>query len=416
MRNVVIFLFALVLFSAPAAAGGLEVGEAGGGFTLKSGDGTVSLAGILEPDDVRAAVVYITSYTCPYSLRADRDLKTMLTPYSSKGVRFVGIFPNMQETAEGVAAHAAEQEFTHPMLRDPGGAVARACGAEVTPTFFLFDKAGILRYRGNLGSLAAAMDAVLAGSAVANPRTPATGCTVKWPEVKTPGGGTFTGPPGARPPRETPRQGPPDPEQPELSRDARKWLKKMIKGLASEDPLVVRSASAAIMSYGPPAIPQLQAALEEAEEGPARRNLSRLIEGLSSRRRPGAGRGQPGAGRGRPGAGRGQPGGRFGGSFLDRQRERIQGAIDLTAEQKSRFDELFNSLKARERELRQMAEEGNREGLREGFRQLMTDAEAGLAGILTEEQRGKLEEMRRGFRPGPGGGRRGPGGDRGRER
>jgi Spy/CpxP family protein refolding chaperone len=322
----------------------------------------------------------------------------------------VAIYPNQHESAEGVAEYAGKHGFTHLMLRDPDGAVARSFGAEVTPTFFLFDKTGYLRYRGNLGGLVAAMDAVLEGRDVAKATTLATGCTVKWPEAKvqTPEGGTYVGPEGERPPREVPREGPVDPEPPALSQDARKWLKKTIKALGSEDPLVVRSASAAIMSFGPPAMPHLREALDAMEEGPARERLGRLVRQLGAMRRPGAG---AAAGPGQPGGRR--PGGRFRGSFLDRQREWLTNAVELTEEQQKQVDELYAGLKKREEELRKMAEGGDREGMREGFRTLMMDAQAGLAEILTEEQRQKLEEARRGMR---GGGRRGPGGRRERDR
>lgn len=175
MRSTAIFLLALALLTLPVAAGGLEVGKAGGEFTLANGDATVSLSGILELDDARMAVVYIASYTCPSSLRADQDLKPMLAPYSGQGVRFVGIYPNQQETGEGVAEYAGKQGFTHLMLRDPDAAVARSFGAEVTPTFFLFDKTGYLRYRGNLGGLATAMDAVRGGMRGGDRRGPGGG-------------------------------------------------------------------------------------------------------------------------------------------------------------------------------------------------------------------------------------------------
>ena len=400
MTRLTIFLLALALLSAPVLAGGLEVGKAGGGFSLTHGDETVTLSGILEKSDTKAVVVCIASYTCPYSLRADRELKPLLPTYAERGVRYLAIYPNKHENDEGLSTYGKKQEFKHLMLRDPDGAVARSFGAEVTPTFFLFDKTGFLQYRGNLASLGAAMDAVLEGTAVAKSRSPATGCTVKWPEAVT--AGRTEDPEGVVPPREGPREGPRDPGPPALSQPARKWLKKLIKGLRSEDPMVVRSVSAAILVLGPAAMPQLRGALEDAEE-PARRHLTQLVERLSAGGRPGM----------RP-AGRG-PGGRPRGSFLDRRRQMIERTIDLTDEQKQQVADLYDRLKARERKLQEAAEGGDRSSMREGYRQLMTDSQSGLAEILTEEQLSTLEESRGGFRGGPGGGRRGPGGG-GRER
>jgi Spy/CpxP family protein refolding chaperone len=406
MTRVTIFLLALALalLSAPALAGGLEVGKAGGGFTLKHGDETVTLSGVLEHSDTKAVVVCIASYTCPYSLRADRELKPMLPDWAGRGVRFVAIYPNKHENDEGLSTYAGKQEFKHLMLRDADGAVARSFGAEVTPTFFLFDKTGFLQYRGNLASLGAAMDAVLEGSAVAKSMSPAKGCTVKWPEAET--AGRNEGPEGEVPPREVPREGPRDPKPPALSQPAQKWLKKLIKGLRSEDPMVVRSASAAILALGPAAMPQLKAALEIAEE-PARRHLAQIVDRLAAGGRPGMGPGRQPGGR--------QPGGRARGSFLTRHREMIERTIDLTDEQKQQVADLYDRLKVRERELQEAAEGGDRSSMREGYRQLMADSQSGLAEILTEEQLSTLEESRGGFRGGPGGGRRGPGGG-GRER
>ena len=139
MTRTAIFFLALALFSAPALSGGLEVGKAGGGFSLKCGDETVTLSGILERDDTKAVVVYIASYTCPYSLRADRELKPLIVSYAERGVRFVAVYPNKHETTEELSIYAEKQGFTHFMLRDPDAVVARSFGAEVTPTFFLFD-------------------------------------------------------------------------------------------------------------------------------------------------------------------------------------------------------------------------------------------------------------------------------------
>jgi len=289
------------------------------------------------------------------------------------------------------------------MLRDPDGTVARSFGAEVTPTFFLFDRTGFLRYRGNLESLAAAMEAVLEGAAVAKSTTPATGCTVKWPDAKVPesprSGGTSAGPHEEVPPRESPRQGPEDPPPPDLSKSARKWIKRLIRSLGSEDPLVVRSATAGLLTFGPAAMPQLRAAHDVAE-GVARRNIARTMEQVARGGRPGGQR----------------PGGRFRGSFLDRQRERIQSTLDLTAEQKQQLAKLFKGLKTREGELMEMREGGDREQMRDGYRRLMEDTQAGLAEILTEEQSRRLEEQRRDFRGTRSGGRRGAGQGRERER
>ena len=69
--------------------------------------------------------------------------------------------------------------------------MARALGAEVTPHVFVLDGKQRLAYRGapdadhrdpsqDAAWLRSALDAVLAGEAVAEPETQARGCSVKW--------------------------------------------------------------------------------------------------------------------------------------------------------------------------------------------------------------------------------------------
>jgi peroxiredoxin/Spy/CpxP family protein refolding chaperone len=409
MSRFAFVLLASFLLAVPALAGGVEVGRAGGDFSLAAGDRAVSLSGLLGKDDTQAVVVAFTSYTCPYSLRADRELKTLITGCAERGVVFVSIYPNRHETAAGLKEYAARQELGHALVCDPGGKVARAFGVEVTPTFFLFDKSGTLRYRGNLGGLSPAADAVLAGDAVARATTPATGCTVKWPEAAVPDtprgdGGAHAGPDGDVPPRETPRRGPPDAEPPALSAAASRMLSHLIGLLGSDDPMVNRSAAAGILAFGPAARPKLEEARKSAE-GPAKREIKRILDRMAE-----AGRRGP-EGRGPEGRRPGGPGGGFRGrgSILEMQRQRIEAALDLTDEQKQQVAELFDGLKGREQELVRMREGGDREGMREAYGQLMLEVSDGLSRILTPEQAALLKEMRE-RRPG------GPGGGRGRNR
>ena len=182
-------LLAVLAFAAPAFADGLEPGKAGAGFSLPGPDGeVVTLKAILGSEGTRAVVVYVTSYECPFSLKADEKLPEVVRTYAEKGARFVGIYPNRAESAEGVAAHARKAGLSHLLLMDAGGKVSKVLGAEVTPTFFLFDATGVLRHRGNLEKMRTSLDAVLAGDKAVSGRSAATGCTIKWPAIDLPEG------------------------------------------------------------------------------------------------------------------------------------------------------------------------------------------------------------------------------------
>jgi hypothetical protein len=85
----------------------------------------------------------------------------------------------------------AEHDWPYPFLHDESQDVARALGAEVTPHVFVLDGQQRLVFRGapdgdhrdpsqDARWLRGALDAALAGERVAEPETPARGCSVKW--------------------------------------------------------------------------------------------------------------------------------------------------------------------------------------------------------------------------------------------
>ena len=83
--------------------------------------------------------------------------------------------------------------YEFPYLYDETQTVAKSFDAACTPDFFLYDHDAKLTYRGQLdgsrpGSdvpvtgedLKAAMDALIAGEAIAADQTPSLGCNIKW--------------------------------------------------------------------------------------------------------------------------------------------------------------------------------------------------------------------------------------------
>lgn len=402
-RFVTPFLIVLILAATPTSAQDAAIGKAAPDFTLRDPGGAAwSPREMLSAEGARAVVVCITSTTCPYSLRAEKELVPLAKTFAERGVRLLALYPNRTEGLEGLGAHASGAGIGYPVVLDAGGVVARAWGAEVTPTFFLLDQGGILRYRGNLESLVAAVDCVLGGSEVAEPVTAATGCTIQWPEeepaespaepVPPPGGAGAEGPrSGEGPFRDRPRR-------PELSEAGKVWLDRLLESLAADDPVVRRSAAAGIDAFGPLALPRLRETREGAE-GPFAQELDRLIEraGRMGPRGP-----ERPAGEG-PGAGGGPGGFRAGGSILDRQKTMLMESLELTESQRAAVEEAFAGFRKREEELRGFREEGDREGFRAGMEALFGEVREKLVEILTPEQLQRLEEMR----SRRGGGRRG---------
>jgi hypothetical protein len=96
-----------------------------------------------------------------------------------------------RDAPDAMRARVQAGEFAGPYLHDATQEVARTWGARVTPDVFVLDSGLRLAYRGAPDAdhrdeaLAAAwvrgaLDAVLAGRAVAEPETEPVGCSIKW--------------------------------------------------------------------------------------------------------------------------------------------------------------------------------------------------------------------------------------------
>jgi peroxiredoxin len=135
-------------------------------------------------------VVIFVSTACPISNGYNDRMKAIYNEYTARGVHFVFINANVNESAAEVAGHAKAHGFPFAVYKDPAGAAADLFGAQVTPETFVIDKNGVLRYHGYVDDsvqearvhnqgLRQALDAVLAGKEPATAQTKAFGCTIK---------------------------------------------------------------------------------------------------------------------------------------------------------------------------------------------------------------------------------------------
>jgi peroxiredoxin/mono/diheme cytochrome c family protein len=142
----------------------------------------------------KAIVLVFLGVECPLCNQFVPVLAELHKEYASKGVAFVGINANSQDSPERVAAHARRNAIPFPMLKDVGNKVADQLGARRTPEALLLDSSGVVRYRGRIDDqfgidyarpgkptrrdLAIALDELLAGKPVSVPRTEAAGCRI----------------------------------------------------------------------------------------------------------------------------------------------------------------------------------------------------------------------------------------------
>jgi peroxiredoxin len=175
----------------------LPLGTPAPAFELRDPHGALtSLDGVAV--DSRAVVVAFICNHCPYVKHIRSTFAVRAREWQSRGVAVVGINSNdadayPDDSPEAMGREIAEQGYTFPYLIDETQDVAKAYGAACTPDLFLFDADRRLVYHGQFDAsrpggstpvtgddLAAAVDAVLAGDAVAADQRPSVGCSIKW--------------------------------------------------------------------------------------------------------------------------------------------------------------------------------------------------------------------------------------------
>jgi peroxiredoxin len=160
-------------------------------FTLHDTAGkAVSLS---DYKDRKALVVVFLGTQCPINNQYAPRLAELHKEYAGKGVQFLAINANVQDSPRQIAEHAKKHEIPFPVLRDEGNRVADLFGARRTPHAFVLDAKRAIRYQGRIDDqygidyqrpkptrrdLAEALEEVLADKAVSVASTPVAGCII----------------------------------------------------------------------------------------------------------------------------------------------------------------------------------------------------------------------------------------------
>src|SRR5262249_27857840 len=100
--------------------------------------------------DQKALVLAFVGTECPLANLYVPTLVALHKEYAGKGVQFLAINSNAQDTFVRVAAHALEREIPFPVLKDFDHQVADTLGAQRTPEAFLLDAGRVIRYHGRI--------------------------------------------------------------------------------------------------------------------------------------------------------------------------------------------------------------------------------------------------------------------------
>lgn len=188
---------AMLLSSAPplsadeAKPAKTPVGRAIENFTLKDYRGKSHSLNDFQQSKV--VVVAFLGTECPLAKLYGHRLGKMHRDYADKGVAFLGVNSNCNDSITEIAAYADKHKIDFPVLKDPGNEVADAFAAARTPEVFVLDEKRVVRYRGRIDDqygigyirdrvgdayLKDAVESLLAGKPVAKSSVKAEGCLI----------------------------------------------------------------------------------------------------------------------------------------------------------------------------------------------------------------------------------------------
>jgi peroxiredoxin len=153
----------------------------------------------LSTVDAEWRVVLFLGAECPLARLYGARVSRLSGEYASKGVSFVGVDSNPQDSEEDIRRYARDLDIDFPIVKDRDQSLAKAFGATRTAEVMVLDRTNRVRYQGRVddqyepgitraepkkNELTDALDALLAGQEPAVTSTPPVGCLITI--LKTP--------------------------------------------------------------------------------------------------------------------------------------------------------------------------------------------------------------------------------------
>jgi hypothetical protein len=134
--------------------------------------------------DMKAVVLIAQGNGCAANAATFPDIKQLRAKYTPQNVEFLMINSNLADRREQIVAAAQKEGIELPILMDETQLIGESLGLQRNGEVLVINPKGWkLAYRGNTQDTAAALDSVLAGTAVTPSRTEVSGCEIKMPEL-----------------------------------------------------------------------------------------------------------------------------------------------------------------------------------------------------------------------------------------
>lgn len=140
--------------------------------------------------NTKAIVIMFISTQCPVSNDYNSRMQSLFEEYSKKGIAFIGINSNKEESVEEIKKHSEKNNLTFLILKDFDNKIADKFNAQVTPEIFVLNPNFELLYHGRIDdsrkiekvtehNLKETLEAILSGKEIPKKETKAFGCTIK---------------------------------------------------------------------------------------------------------------------------------------------------------------------------------------------------------------------------------------------
>jgi hypothetical protein len=143
---------------------------------------------------VKAIALLFVLSDCPISNAYIPELNRLHQAFSTSGIPLILVHVDEATTPDEARQHAREYKIELPVVLDPDHAWVRKAGASTAPEAAVFSRTGELLYRGRIDNqyaglgkrravvtshdLRDALNAVLTGQPIGQPRTEAIGCPI----------------------------------------------------------------------------------------------------------------------------------------------------------------------------------------------------------------------------------------------
>jgi peroxiredoxin/mono/diheme cytochrome c family protein len=162
--------------------------------------------------DAKVVVLAFLGVECPLCKMYAPRLEQLSKQFADKGVVFLGVDSNRQDSLTEMAAYARQHGVSFPLIKDLNNVIADKVGAVRTPEVVVLDQDRVVRYRGRVddqygfqsgtgyarpkisrSDLSEAVNELLAGKAVSQPTSEVAGCLIgRVRPVKDSGGVTYS--------------------------------------------------------------------------------------------------------------------------------------------------------------------------------------------------------------------------------